>query len=303
MTLDPISLTPVPPVEPPGTPEEYPAPESPPSPEATAAEVPHLGHAILFFVLCIPMLIVGELLSLFLAVKFHLFGDKNYRAMFDVMSTDARLAIPTQALVYALIGLIAIPVFTVLWQRPFAEGIHWNAQVVRGRFLWLVGLGLGIGFGIIFLQYYLPMPQNPPILEDMMRSPLGAWMMFAFGVTFAPLIEELAFRGFLLPGLIHAFRWLMSHEILSAEAFSWMAVPISALLTTVPFALLHAEQVSHAWGPLLLIGLVSIALCVVRLRMNSLAASTIVHSAYNLTLFFGLLVQTGGFRHLDRLNG
>lgn len=302
MTLDPISLTPVPPTDSPETPEEF-FPSEPSSHEADVADVPHLGHAILFFVMCIPILIVGELLSLYVAVKLHLFGSKNFKAMFDVMSSDARLAIPTQAFIYTLIGLIAIPVFSVLWRRPFSEGIHWNASVVRRRFLWLVGLGLGIGFGIIFLQYYLPMPQNPPILEDMMRSPLGAWLMFVFGVTFAPLIEELAFRGFLLPGLIHAFRWLMSHEILSTEAFSWMTVPVSALIATVPFALLHAAQVSHAWGPLLLISLVSIALCVVRLRWNSLAASAIVHSAYNFTLFFGMLVQTGGFRHLDRLNG
>jgi membrane protease YdiL (CAAX protease family) len=50
-----------------------------------------------------------------------------------------------------------------------------------------------------------------------------------------------------------------------------------------------------------LIGLVSLVLCAVRLRLNSLAASTLVHAAYNFTLFAGMLVATDGFRHLDKL--
>jgi membrane protease YdiL (CAAX protease family) len=44
-------------------------------------------------------------------------------------------------------------------------------------------------------------------------------------------------------------------------------------------------------------------LCIVRLALDSLAASMIVHAAYNLTLFAGILVETGGFRHLDKLSG
>jgi hypothetical protein len=37
--------------------------------------------------------------------------------------------------------------------------------------------------------------------------------------------------------------------------------------------------------------------------LDSLAASVLVHAAYNLTLFLGILVETGGFRHLDKLSG
>jgi hypothetical protein len=66
---------------------------------------------------------------------------------------------------------------------------------------------------------------------------------------------------------------------------------------------MHSPQVSHAWGPLLLIGLVSVVLCVVRLAMNSVMASVLVHAAYNFTLFAGVLYQTSGFRHLERLTG
>lgn len=303
MTLDPVSLTPVPPpLQNPETEAQSPEYLQPEETRPTAADLPHLSHAILFFVLALPMLFIGEALSLFLAKQSHLFGNKGYDAIFSLMGSDARLAISAQAITYLLTLLAATIVFPFLWRQPFSQGIHWNADAVRSRFLWLFALGLGLGVGITLLGNYLPMPTNPPIMQDMMGSQLGAWMMLVFGITAAPLLEELAFRGFLLPGLIHALHWLMEREILSAEALSWLTIPLSIVLTTVPFALLHATQVSHAWAPILLIGVVSVALCIVRLQLRSVAASTVVHAAYNLMLFAGLLLQTGGFRHLERLS-
>jgi len=306
MTLDPISLTPIQPQ--PDKEElvplqaelqqsdEWLSAEPPP------AEIPHLGHAVLFFVLTVPLLFAGEALSAFLAKQVHFFANKDYRELFILMGTDARLAIPAQVITYALVVLAAIIIFPLLWRKPFAQSIQWNAGVARSKFVMLLALGLAIGFGITLLGNYLPMPKDPPIMRDMMGSPLGAWMMLLFGISFAPITEELAFRGFLLPGFIHTFRWLMQREILSPEALSWATIPFSVVLTTIPFALLHSAQVSQAWAPLLLIGLVSIALCIVRLQLNSVAASAIVHAAYNFTLFAGLLLQTDGFRHLDKLN-
>lgn len=298
MTLDPISLTP-PPSQQELPPSEFFYSEEPPR---TASDLPHLGHALLFFVLIVPMLFVGQAVSLFLARQSHLFGTKDYHALYQMMGTDARLAIPVQAITYILTALAALLLFSALWHLPFSEGIHWNIAEARTRFLWLVALGLGLGFGITLLGNYLPMPKDPPIMQDMMGSQLGAWMMLLFGISLAPLLEEIAFRGFLLPGFIHALRWLMRKEILSPESFSWMTLPLSIVLTTIPFALLHATQVSQAWAPLLLIGVVSVVLCVIRLRLQSVAASTVVHAAYNFTLFAGLLLQTDGFRHLERLN-
>lgn len=298
MTLDPVSLTPVP-QEPEDAPFEH-HPFSEPRPPAS--DLPHLSHAVLFFVLTVPMLFLGEALSIFLAKQLHLFGNKSYQALMNLMTSDARIAIPAQTLIYLLTLLAAFIIFPILWRRPFIQGIHWNLDAARARFIWLLGLGLALGFSITLVGNYLPMPKDPPIMQDMMRSQLGAWMMLCFGVSCAPLLEEVAFRGFLLPGLIHALRWLMQREILSSEALSWATVPVSIVLTTIPFALLHATQVSQAWAPLLLIGLVSVALCVVRLRLKSVAASTIVHAAYNFTLFAGLLLQTDCFRHLERLS-
>jgi len=39
----------------------------------------------------------------------------------------------------------------------------------------------------------------------------------------------------------------------------------------------------------------------VRIRTGSVAASTVVHGCYNLSVFFTLFMATGGFRHLDKV--
>jgi len=83
---------------------------------------------------------------------------------------------------------------------------------------------------------------------------------------------------------------------------SMAIVGAAILIVSALFALLHGAQVSGAWAPVLLIGVVSVALCVVRLRTKSLAASAFVHATYNFTLFAGMLIASDGFRHLEKLN-
>ena len=80
-----------------------------------------------------------------------------------------------------------------------------------------------------------------------------------------------------------------------------IGIPISIVLTSIPFAFMHAAQVSNSWGPVLLIGLVSVILCIVRLTTDSVAAGVVVHTCYNLTLFAGILYQTDWYHHLDKL--
>jgi hypothetical protein len=83
--------------------------------------------------------------------------------------------------------------------------------------------------------------------------------------------------------------------------WSLPAMCVSALLTSVPFAMLHGTQTAWSLGPFLLLIFVSLVLCWVRLRTRSLAASTIVHACYNFMLFSFMLLGTGGFRHLDKM--
>jgi membrane protease YdiL (CAAX protease family) len=155
----------------------------------------------------------------------------------------------------------------------------------------------------------LPGPADAPI-DRIFRTPGAAWILFAFGVTLAPFFEELAFRGFLLPALSTAYDWVaekftdeLPHPLEQDGHPQWSmpAMIASAILTSLLFAALHADQTGYSLGPFLLLILVSLVLCAVRLTLRSLAASVLVHATYNFLLFSFMLVGTSGFRHLENM--
>ena len=158
--------------------------------------------------------------------------------------------------------------------------------------------------------YFFPGPNDAPI-DRIFRMPGAAWILFAFGVTFAPFFEEIAFRGFLLPSLATACRLDRSRRprtgpvptstAMATRHWSMPAMVVASLLTSFLFALMHADQTSYSVGPFLLLIVVSLVLCTARLRLRSLAASVLLHATYNFLLFSFMLIGTSGFRHLDKM--
>lgn len=262
--------------------------------------IPNLGHTLVFFLLLVPAFVGGYIFSfvLFLAI-----ARVPPHVLIDRMAREFRYAITLQAIVYGVQWSLAGAVFWLWWGQSLAQGIGWNSSAARRWFLRLALLGVATGLVMTLAGNFVPMPKTPPILEDLTKSRLGAWLMMIFGITLAPLTEELAFRGFLLMSLVNFFRWLERRGSMSELAVRFFGIPVSIAITSFAFAMVHAGQVSHSWGPLLLIGTVSVILCLVRLLSNSVAAGVVVHAAYNSTLFAALLVQTDGFRHLEKLNG
>jgi uncharacterized protein len=280
---------------------EFPAPlpVAPPHPSL----IPHIGHFLVFLALIIPALVGGYLLTIltiFLSDPRGGVGHLFSRLTTLTKSKDLLFAISMQGALYIVLWGLAALVFG-LWWHGFLRGVQWNASAARRRIILLAIAGVATGFLITIAGNFVPMPKTAPILEDITTSRAGAWVLLVFGVTLAPLTEELAFRGFLLPSLINIFRWFQRRGDISESVVRLFGVPLCIVLTSIPFALMHAEQVSDSWGPVLLIGCVSIILCVVRLQLRSVAAGVLVHSFYNLTLFTGLLIQSDGFRHLDKL--
>jgi membrane protease YdiL (CAAX protease family) len=215
------------------------------------------------------------------------------------------------AVAYLLVWLVSWFFFPLMWYRPFLDGISWNLGVARRRGIRLVITGLGLGLVVQFLSNFLPIPKTLPI-DDFFKTRSSVWMVSVFGILFAPAFEELAFRGFLLPSLATAWDWL-AHRIqlqpdrhidpVSGQAqWSMAAMVFAAVATSIPFALLHAEQLAHAFAPLAVLFGVSVVLCIVRFRTSSLAASVFVHAFYNLSIFATLYLATDGFRNLDKLH-
>jgi len=277
----------------------FPQLELVPPPPRPPKLIPNIGHVLVFLLLLIPSLIGGYAVALFTIYATH--PHVRIAVLMQEIGRNVMYAISMQAAIYLVLWALSALVFTLWWDRSFAKGIHWNLSTALRHLLLFAGLGVISGLAITIAGNFLPMPKAPPILEDLTKSAAGAWTLMIFGVTLAPLTEELAFRGFLLPSLVNIFRWFQRRGTISESAVRFVGIPLSIVLTSIPFALMHAQQVSDSWGPVLLIGCVSMILCIVRLKTDSVAAGVVVHACYNLTLFSGLLYQTDWFRHLDKL--
>jgi hypothetical protein len=200
-------------------------------------------------------------------------------------------------------------VFPLVWHKGFFAGLQWNAAAAL-RLRWRLFAAAGLCFGLAMIdEVVLPGPPNAPI-DKLFQTRLAAWLLFGFGVTLAPFFEEMFFRGFLLPALCTAWDWTIEKstgkaplplDVNGHPQWSFFAMVIASILTSIPFAFMHAEQIAHAMGPLLLLFCISLILCAARLVTRSLAASVLVHASYNLLLFSLMLLGTGGFRHLEKM--
>lgn len=245
----------------------------------SARETPTLIEAVAFFALAAVFILAIPAIGAAVAIHWHLFGSISLQKLV----LDPRFTIPMMIVSYAAVFLAAAVLFGRAWSRPFLEGIHWNFGQLKQHWIWLPILGMGLGATIQLASSYLPVPKELPV-EAMFRNATDAWIIALFGVLIAPVAEEIAFRGFLFPALRR-----------------WTGGILAAILTSAPFVLVHAQQVAHAWGPLALIFVVSMVLVGVRDRLNSVAASALVHASYNLSIFIVIFYGSGGFMHLERL--
>lgn len=266
--------------------------------------IPHFGHVLLLSVLALFGLLGASLITRS-ALYFHLFGITTLHQALD----DIHYALGAQAALYLITLGVSMVVFPLLWHKGLFAGLQWNGATALRLRRRLFGAA-SICFVIAVVNGVLmPGPNDTPI-DKIFRAPGAAWLLFVFGITFAPFFEEILFRGFLLPALCTACDWI-AERINHTQTrplgendhpqWSLTAMGIASVLTSIGFSLMHAEQTSHAVGPFLLLICVSLVLCWARLSTRSLAASVLVHASYNFMLFALMLAGTGGFRHLDKM--
>jgi uncharacterized protein len=301
-------------------PASPPDPAAEPDPDfAPTRRIPNFGHTLLFFTVAVIVLLLTSLSTFAIAMALHVLGPETP----EQLLREPRLLIPSMAAGYLIAGAILWAIFTLLWKQPFTQALRWNFSVVRHRFYRLLAGGILLSLAVQFLSNYLPVPKTLPI-DDFFRTSADVWMVAIFGTFMAPVFEELAFRGFMLPSLASAWDWLRGsrrrdllrgdlspitpgagiHSVANAEEdprWSIGSIVVSCTVTSIAFALLHADQLAHAWAPLAVLFVVSLVLCFVRLWTHSLAASTLIHATYNGTIFTLLFFGTDGFRHLDKI--
>jgi uncharacterized protein len=196
------------------------------------------------------------------------------------ITENPRVALPVQAAAYVVVLVFMVMTLRVR-QLRFWKSIQWNWPGLRWPAYLLAGALLG--FLIEAASAFLPIPKEVPF-DKYFTDATGAYLMAIFGVTLAPLMEELFFRGFLYPALSRT-----------------LGVVLSLLITSLAFALLHAAQLAHAWAPLFLIFIVGLTLTYTRARTRSVASSFLIHAGYNSTLFALMWFATDHFRHLEKL--
>jgi membrane protease YdiL (CAAX protease family) len=274
-------------------------------PISRPARIPHFGHLALLGCGILPVAFLCTSLLTRSAIYFHLFGVSTLNAAL----TEIHYTLGSMAVLYLLTLLGCVIIFPLIWHKGFFAGVQWQgATAIRLRSS-LLGAAFVCFLLALLSGWVMPGPTNAPI-DKLFRTPVAAWLMFGFGVSFAPFFEEILFRGFLLPALCTAFDWTVEKvrdlppTPLGANGhpeWSGAAMVTGSILTSLPFAYMHAEQTGHSAGPLILLVCVSLILCSVRLVTRSLAASVMVHACYNLLLFSLMVLGTSGFRHLDKM--
>ena len=208
-------------------------------------------------------------------------GAPAARSTAETIARDPRVVIPAQFAAYLVVVGYMV---TLIRGRAssFWSAVRWNWPSTR----WLsyVVLGVILAFAVEMTSRLLPIPPSLPI-DKYFRDTVAAYMMAVFGVTLAPLVEELLFRGFLYPVL--ARKWGMGAGI---------------IVTAALFALIHEGQLAHAWAPLLLLFGVGLVLTTVRARTGSVGATFAIHVGYNAALFTSLYFATDHFRHLEKMS-
>ena len=143
----------------------------------------------------------------------------------------------------------------MIWGKGLFAGLQWNGAAafrLRQRLFVIAAVccALALVNGLL-----LPGPKDAPI-DKMFRAPGAAWLLFAFGVTFAPFFEEFIFRGFLLPAVCTACDWIYEKtkgapvrplDENGQPRWSFSAMVIGSVLVSLPFAGMHAAQTGYSW--------------------------------------------------------
>ncbi len=269
------------------------------------ARQPHLGYGLLAIVIGMLAMTITTLTVLGIGARLHLVPSLTHL----VPSEIPKSTILGEALGYGLTLAILIPLFRRMWRQPFAAVLHMKPAAALANVGKLLLFGVALSVLAQAAESLLTLPKDIP-LDAFFKTPADVWCVALFGTLVAPPIEELLFRGFLLPGFAIAFDWLRLPRTpearlawASTESLSRAALIFAGVVTSLLFGAIHASQLGFAWNAVALLSCVGGVLAAVRVRFDSVWASSIVHMVYNGFIFVLVFFATGGFRHLERLHG
>jgi membrane protease YdiL (CAAX protease family) len=188
-------------------------------------------------------------------------------------------AIPTWELLldqfagYALLFAALYAILRLQYDRPFWASLAWTKPRLAPGWILLAAVGTVIAVSLLGVAIHTPNSKNA--IVDLLKDRTSIVLVALFGVTLAPLCEELAFRGFLQPLLVRS-----------------MGTVPGILAAALPFGLLHFQEYGNSWKHVLLISLAGAAFGWMRHATGSTRAAAYMHSAYNALEFVAFLSQT-----------
>jgi uncharacterized protein len=219
---------------------------------------------------------------------------------------------PRQVAVYGMIGiLLALFILSASRLLPMPKSLPID-DIFRDRF----SAYLMMTFGVTLAPFFEELLFRGFLYPALVRMKSRGWFWLSTLLLLWPawllLLLALHKLGF---QQIHAkytdfyiSLGVSVGSIVLAAAFAFRtrvlesySVPLSLVATSVCFALIHGEQLGHAWAPLFVIFIVGLVLTWVRVHSQSVGASFIVHAFYNATLFVTIFVATNGFRNFDKI--
>jgi CAAX protease family protein len=181
-------------------------------------------------------------------------------------------ALIAQSLIYLLAyGALAL-MFRVQYDRPFWRSLGWTSFRLPG--LVVAGCGVVTAVVVAFIGALIRTPTTANRITEMLDDPKSLVLIAIFGLTLAPLAEELGFRGFLQPLLVRS-----------------LGPTQGILAAAIPFGLLHFPEYGNSWRHALLITLAGAAFGWMRYRTGSTRASTLMHASYNALEFIAYFAQ------------
>ena len=264
---------------------------------------PHLGYTLLLLLIGFVVLLVISSVVIAAGMSLHMLPH----SMPEVSRGYPKTSILIEALTFASTLAFALLVFPRMWHRNFGDTIQWHRHTAV-QFAGRLALG-GVALSVVaqLLESQLNLQKDMPV-DDFFRHPADVWVVALFGTLVAPICEEIFFRGFLLRGLAIAWDWIATPKTEAGrlrwdegQPLSRTAWIVGGFISSGLFAAMHAAQLGFAWSAVGVLWIVGGALTVVRIRLNSVAASAVVHAVYNGWIFVIIFFVTGGFRHLDKV--
>ena len=215
----------------------------------------------------------GEVLVV-IAVFFVAQGIAGAMALrYERMAPSGLFLLVQECLAYVAVFAVLALLFA-RYRQPLLRSLAWIKQPFRPAHL--VTAGVVLSLLTVIMEQLLRTPNVQTPFEKLLVDPLSRIAIALFGVTFAPAIEELLFRGLLQPVMIEA-----------------AGVLPGIIITSLIFGAVHLIQNAFIWQSGVLIAFVGFVLGTVRHISGSTRASAIVHAAYNSIPCIALLL-TGG---------